>query len=144
MGLCADEKVVRRPLKVDLHVHSTASRHKDGAKVSAGTIGSLPVLVRALDNCGVNMVAVTDHDCFDYELYKALRALSLEDNSLQKVLPGVEFSVAFDGDSESKTVHVVTIFDDTDDEALKKLGSCIPWRDDAPAYDREAAFSEGK
>ena len=144
MGLCADEKVVRRPLKVDLHVHSTASRHKDGAKVSAGTIGNLPVLVRALDNCGVNMVAVTDHDCFDYELYKALRALSLEDNSLQKVLPGVEFSVAFDGDSESKTVHVVTIFDDTDDEALKKLGSCIPWRDDAPAYDREAAFSEGK
>ena len=114
-----DEKVVRRPLKVDLHVHSAASRHKDGAKVSAGTADNLSVLVRALDKYGVNMVAVTDHDCFDYKLYKKLRDLSSEDNSLQKVLPGVEFSVAFDGDSASKTVHVVTIFDDADDEALK-------------------------
>lgn len=144
LGLYTDEKVVRRPLKVDLHVHSAASRHKDGAKVSAGTADNLSVLVRALDKYGVNMVAVTDHDCFDYELYKKLRDLSSEDNSLQKVLPGVEFSVAFDGDSASKTVHVVTIFDDADDEALKKLNSCIPWGNGSPAYDRQAAFSEEK
>lgn len=144
LGLHTDEKVVHRSLKVDLHVHSAASQHKDGSKVSAGIAENLPVLVGALDKHGVNMVAITDHDCFDYELYKTLRTLSLKDNSLQKVLPGVEFSVAFDGDSASKTVHVVTIFDDANDEALKRLGVCIPWGDGAPAYDRHAAFSEEK
>ena len=35
-----------------------------------------------------------------------------------KVLPVVEFSVNFDG---NKTIHIVTIFDDKDEEKLKNL-----------------------
>ncbi|MEG2747151.1 MAG: hypothetical protein RR934_07765, partial [Gordonibacter sp.] len=139
-----NQKIVREPLKIDLHIHSAASRHKDGPKVFAGTIENLPTLVAALDAHSVNMAAITDHDCFDYQLFKTLRSYAQEENSLHKVLPGVEFSVSFSTDDGQKPVHVVTIFDDADDDVLQKLNDNIPMCDNEPDYDCGSAFSEDK
>lgn len=62
------------------------------------------------------MCAITDHDRFSLDLYKTLK--SYEGKELLEVLPGVEFSVKFDG---KKVIHIVTIFDDKDEEGLKRL-----------------------
>lgn len=110
------EKVVDKPIKIDLHIHSVFSDHKDGKKVEFNTKNNIPVLVSKLKKNGVDMCAITDHDTFDFDLYKALK--SYEGKGLLKVLPGVEFSVKFDG---KKTIHIVTIFDDKDEERLKFL-----------------------
>ena len=91
-----------------MHIHSIESAHKDGKKVANNTIENIPVLVFKPKENGIDMCAITDHDRFGYSMYQAIK--SHEGNELQKVLPGVEFSVNFDG---KKVIHIVTIFDDS-------------------------------
>lgn len=110
-------KIVEKPIKIDLHIHSAFSNHKDGKKVAFNTTDNIPILVSKLKQNGIDMCAITDHDKFDFNLYKKLKIY--EGKELLKVLPGVEFSVNFDG---NKTIHIVTIFDDKDEEKLKNLG----------------------
>ena len=110
-------KIVEKPIKIDLHIHSAFSNHKDGKKVAFNTMDNIPILVSKLKQNGIDMCAITDHDKFDFNLYKKLKIY--EGKELLKVLPGVEFSVNFDG---NKTIHIVTIFDDKDEEKLKNLG----------------------
>ena len=86
-------KIVETGLKIDLHIHSCASSKKDGKKVKNNTIENLPVLVERLVEQEVNICSVTDHDTFLYEIYSELKKEELNDNSIKKVLPGVEFSV---------------------------------------------------
>lgn len=138
------QKVVKKPVKIDLHIHSAASKHKDGAKVSSGTADNLPTLVATLNKHGVSMASITDHDCFDYQLFDKLRDYASQENSLDRILPGVEFSVAFSTTDGPKTVHIVTIFDDSDNEKLLGLQAKIPWKGNAPDYDCDFAFSEEK
>ena len=138
------QKVTQKPIKIDLHIHSAASKHKDGSKVSSGTADNLPILVAALNKHGVNMASITDHDCFDYQLFDKLRNYASQENSLDKILPGIEFSVAFSTADGPKTVHVVTIFDDSDDQKLQGLQAKIPWKGNAPDYDCGSSFSEEK
>jgi len=114
------EKVVSKPIKIDLHIHSFFSNHKDGKKVAFNTKDNIPVLVSKMKENRVDMCAITDHDRFDFDLYKTLK--SYEGKGLQKVLPGVEFSVKFDGE---KIIHIVTIFDDRDEKRLKILESLL-------------------
>lgn len=109
-------KIVDKPIKVDLHIHSAFSAHKDGNRVANNTLDNINVLVSKLRNNDIDMCAITDHDRFNYEMYKALKGF--EGNGLQKVLPGVEFSVNFDG---KKVIHIVTIFDDKDDVKVKNI-----------------------
>ena len=78
------KKIVDKPIKIDLHIHSFFSNHKDGKKVAFNTEENIP-----------DMCAITDHDRFSLDLYKTLK--SYEGKELLKVLPGVEFSVKFDG-----------------------------------------------
>lgn len=110
------QKIVDKPIKIDLHIHSIESAHKDGKKVANNTIENISVLVSKLKENGIDMCAITDHDRFGYSMYQALK--SHEGNELQKVLPGVEFSVNFDG---KKVIHIVTIFDDSNDEKVKNI-----------------------
>ena len=110
------EKIVKKPIKIDLHIHSVFSNHKDGKKVAFNTTDNIPVLVSKMKQKGVEMCAITDHDRFDFKIYKALK--EHEGKELLKVLPGVEFSVNFDG---KNIIHIVTIFDDKDDKKLKNL-----------------------
>ncbi|SEK33827.1 PHP domain-containing protein [Pseudobutyrivibrio ruminis] len=109
-------KIVEKPIKIDLHIHSVVSSHKDGNKVSDNTIENIPLLVEKLKENEIDMCAITDHDKFSYELYSALK--QHEGNELKKVLPGVEFSVKFDGE---KVIHIVTIFDDKNEAKVKSI-----------------------
>ena len=110
------KKIVDKPIKIDLHIHSFFSNHKDGKKVAFNTEENIPVLIAKLRQNEIDMCAITDHDRFSLDLYKTLK--SYEGKELLKVLPGVEFSVKFDG---KKVIHIVTIFDDKDEEGLKRL-----------------------
>lgn len=115
------DKVVKTGLKFDLHIHSAASAHKDGAKVKNNTIENIGILIEKLNDNGVNLCAITDHDTFSYEMYQGLKAAESLDNSIQKVLPGVEFSVCFASEGKESVIHVVTIFSDEDEANVQKL-----------------------
>ena len=110
------KKIVDKPIKIDLHIHSFFSNHKDGKKVAFNTEENIPVLIAKLRQNEIDMCAITDHDRFSLDLYKTLKLY--EGKELLKVLPGVEFSVKFDG---KKVIHIVTIFDDKDEVGLKRL-----------------------
>ena len=64
-------------------------------KVKNYTIENLPILVQKLNENGVNICAITDHDMFSFEMYNELKKFENADNSIEKVFPGVEFSVNF-------------------------------------------------
>lgn len=112
------EKIVSKGIKMDLHIHSEYSRDKDGRKVEENTLSNLPILVKGLIQNDVEMCAITDHDTFNYELYSELKKEEQKDNCIRKVLPGIEFSVEFIDD---KVIHIVTIFDDKDEEKVKNI-----------------------
>lgn len=112
------EKVASRGIKIDLHIHSVYSKAKDGQKVEENTLNNVPILVQGLRDNQVEMCAITDHDTFDYDIYSELKKEESKDNCIQKVLPGIEFSVEF---IEGKVIHIVTIFDDRDDEKVRNI-----------------------
>lgn len=112
------KKIVSRGIKIDLHIHSEYSKAKDGQKVAGNTLNNLPTLVQGLNNNQVEMCAITDHDNFNYELYSELKKEESKDNCILKVLPGIEFSVEF---IENKIIHIVTIFDDKDEDKVKNI-----------------------
>lgn len=112
------EKVIDKGIKIDLHIHSVYSKNKDKEKVSNNTIDNLPILVKGLTENEVNLCAITDHDEFNYAIYRKLKEEEEKDNCIKKVLPGIEFSVEF---VEGKVIHIVTIFDDKDDEKVKQI-----------------------
>lgn len=113
--------IVETGMKIDLHIHSKASSAKDGAKVKNNTKENLPLLVGKLNDNEVNICAITDHDVFSYELYSELKKAEIEDNTIKKVLPGVEFSVQFSLDNSISPIHIIAIFSDLDDEKVKKI-----------------------
>ena len=110
------EQIVTKGIRIDLHIHSIFSKAKDGKKVQNNTLENLPILIKGLLDNNVEMCAITDHDTFNYELYKELKKQEIEENCITKVLPGIEFSVEF---IEGKVIHIVTIFDDKDDDKIK-------------------------
>lgn len=111
------DKIVTKGLKIDLHIHSVYSGKKDGEKVKNNTIDNLSVLISKLNENGIGMCSITDHDYFNYDLYATLKKQEGIAN-IKKVLPGVEFSVKFD---ESKVIHIVTIFNDQNEEKVKRI-----------------------
>ena len=118
-------KIVESGLKIDLHIHSCFSSKKDGKKVKNNTKETLPLLVKKLNENEVNICSITDHDTFSYELYSELKKSESEDNTILKVLPGVEFSVKFEHSKEEKVIHVVTIFSDNDETKVKNIESIL-------------------
>lgn len=136
-------KIVESGYKIDLHIHSVYSRAKDKAKVAFNTIENIGVLAEKLNDNGVQMCAITDHDAFNFEIYKALKAYEGNaENSITKVFPGVEFSVEYDGDDGPTVLHVIAIFNDEDETKLSKVSSYLVDEKGDISYDRESAFSE--
>ena len=113
------DKIVNKGLKIDLHIHSVYSNKKDGAKVKNNTIDNLPILINKLNENGIEMCSITDHDFFNYDMYATLKEQEGV-GTIKKVLPGIEFSVRFD---ENKVIHIVTIFNDQNEEKVKKIQS---------------------
>lgn len=135
------EKIVKSPVKVDFHIHSYASNHKDKSKVSSGKLENLETLIQKLIKNELNMVAITDHDNFDCKIYLELKKQEQLDNCIKKVLPGVEFSVLLD----SKVIHVIALFDDCDNEKILKIQEKIYNTEiNKPYYDHDNCFSESK
>lgn len=137
------DKVVDKGYKIDLHIHSIYSNGKDGGKVSFNTIDNIDKLAQKLSENGVHICAITDHDAFGYEMYKALKQYEHDDDySIVKVLPGIEFSVEFNGNDGGSVVHVIAVFDDSDDVRISKIQDALKNDDGVIAYDRNMAFSE--
>lgn len=142
------EKVVKSPIKVDLHIHSCFSKTRDDQRlVGEGTIENIPILVNKLNEYGVNMASITDHDFFSYSMYKELKKHE-GDGSIKKILPGIEFSVGILHDEDIITpIHVIAIFDDCDDKQLEKIETNILKLNNGKVqYDlvEEQLFSEAK
>lgn len=133
--------IVENGVKVDFHIHSIASKHKeDNGKVDSSTIENIDVLIRNLNDRKINMCSISDHDNFDINIYKKLKE---QENigTIQKVLPAIEFSVDYD----SKVLHIITIFDDSDEEKLKQIQELIfDVQNNKPLYDKKNSFSEEK
>ena len=138
-------RIVDRALKVDFHIHSKASNHKDNEKVKNGTLENINVLVSKLQENEVNMIAITDHDNFDYDIYSKLKEEEAKENCIQKVLPGIEFSVCIC----EEVLHVIALFNDENVEIskLQEIQSNLFDKEkNKPLYDRPDlnAFSEEK
>ena len=133
------DKIVSTGKKIDLHIHSCASHRKDGAKVKNNTISNIPVLIDKLNQQGVNICAITDHDCFSYAMYKALKEAEMKDNSIEKVLPGVEFSVFFTHEGNNRVIHIVAIFSDEEEERIANIESIL---DHNPPTHQQAYYEE--
>ncbi len=69
-------RIVTKPTRIDLHIHSaasTATKDKGNKELADCDKGHVDVLLRGLEAHGINMCAITDHDCFDKDLYFALK-----------------------------------------------------------------------
>ena len=84
-------KVVESGYKIDLHIHSVCSRAKDKGKVAFNTIDNIGVLAEKLNDNGVQICAITDHDAFGFDMYMALKAYENQ-CSIIKVFPGSIFT----------------------------------------------------
>ena len=142
------DKIVTEPMKIDFHIHSVYSKYKDEYNlVKGGTIDNIDELLQKLDDNNINMCAITDHDFFSYDLYSQLKLHEKNNGKLKKVFPGVEFSVGLKNeDNKIKPIHVICIFDDEDEEKVKRIEDLIPFKDNKVQYDRqgEQFFSEEK
>ena len=134
------QKIVESGLKIDLHIHSCASSHKDGKKVKNNTLENIHLLISKLNEQQVNMCAITDHDTFSYAIYHELKQAEKQENTILKVLPGVEFSVCFVHDDQESVIHVIAIFSDEDDDKVKSIETII--KNNPPEND--GAYSEKK
>lgn len=111
------DKVVTTGMKCDFHIHSIASKHRENNNsVDNSIIENIDKLIKKINDRKINMLAITDHDNFDYDLYKRLKQEEGK-GSIKKVLPGVEFSVIFNG----KVIHIITLFDDTEENSNEKI-----------------------
>lgn len=141
-------KIVTKPMKIDFHIHSCFSKYKDNySLVKDGSIENIELLLKKLKANKINMCAITDHDYFSYDLYTKLKSYEKQYGELEKVFPGVEFSVGFKTkDNSFKPVHVICVFDDDNDEKVKKIEEKIPFKEDKIEYDLEEqkCFSEEK
>lgn len=142
-------KIVKSAQKIDLHIHSYYSKHKDGNLVEYNKIDNTNVLIKKIIEKKINIFSITDHDVFSYDLYKNLKIEEEKDNCIKKVLPGIEFSVSFQQSTlKEKTVHVIAIFDDSDEEKLMNISNIISTQTKdgtfIPKYDLNNEFSENK
>lgn len=141
------ERIVTKPTRIDLHIHSAASvvtKDKGKKELSDCDIDHVNVLLRGLEAHGINMCAITDHDCFDKDLYFALKERE-GDGCLNKVLPGIEFSVSIRADGKKPTVvHIVAIFDDRHPDLIDGIAEVVCDENGKPRYDdlNNGAFTE--
>lgn len=141
------ERIVTKPTKIDLHIHSAASiatKDKGKKELADCNKGHVDALLRGLKAHDINMCAITDHDCFDKDLYFALKERE-GDGCLNKVLPGIEFSVSIRAGGKKPTVvHIVAIFDDRHPDLIDGIAEVVCDEKGKPRYDdlNIGAFTE--
>ena len=66
--------MLNRNIKIALHIHSKASAYKEASGyVDESKIENVDVLLSKLQENNVNLISITYHNCFDYELYKKIK-----------------------------------------------------------------------
>lgn len=119
--------MLNRNIKIDLHIHSKASAYKEAdGYVDESKIENIDVLLSKVQENNVNLISITDHNNFDYALYKKIKELINKEpyKDINNNLPGVEFDVKLE--ENSKVVcHIICIFDDYDEDSICKIQSKI-------------------
>ena len=98
-------------IKFDLHIHSSESAYKENSDiVKYSDINHIDTLLDKLNESGVALFSITDHNRFNVPLYEALdqRMMSGSHPNVKGLLAGVEFDVCME-DGKSKC-HIITIF----------------------------------
>ena len=114
-------------IRIDLHIHSAASEYKEEENyVSESNVENVDVLLEKLQENNINMFAITDHNNFDFALYKKLKEKINKPpyDNIKNVLPGVEFDVQLE-ESSSVACHIVTIFNDLEIEKVEHIQAKI-------------------
>lgn len=109
-------------IKIDLHIHSRASEYKENkTNVKYSTIEYLDTLFSKLQQHGINLFSITDHNRFDSTLYKKANEIiiSRKFNAVNSILAGVEFDVKLE--MREKSCHIITIFNAKEDNDYKKI-----------------------
>ena len=76
-------------IKIDLHIHSIYSDYKDGEIVKNSTAKNLDILVQKLEKENISLCAITDHNRFDYNIYKEFsEKIKKSSGIIKKNLPG--------------------------------------------------------
>ena len=84
------ERVIDSGNKVDFHIHSIASKHKESDDcVDLSTLDNIDTLIEKLNDRKINMCSISDHDNFDFSIYKRLKREESK-GSIKKVFPAVE------------------------------------------------------
>lgn len=99
-------------IKFDLHIHSIASKYKESAGVvDESTIENAEVLFQKLNETGIGLFSITDHNRFFPELYIKLDEIiqSAKYSEVKGLVAGVEFDVKID--EKMSPCHIITIFD---------------------------------
>ena len=111
-------------IKIDLHIHSKMSEYKENREiVKNSNIENIDLLIQKLEEHDITMFSITDHNKFDYALYKAFKEKIKQSNKVKKILPGVEFDVKFEDDKDK--CHIIAIFDDAHIEKLELINKKI-------------------
>lgn len=110
-------------INIDLHIHSMASKYKDGSIVENSNINNIDILIKNLMEQEINLFAITDHNRFDYKLYEALMKAIKGNKVIKKILPGIEFDVVLEKGYDR--CHIIAIFDDVDQDKIKNIETNI-------------------
>ncbi len=106
---------------IDFHCHTKAT--KTGER-SSRNIPSIEFFCDQIKNAGVKMVAITNHNVFDYEQFREMQKVA--GNSFV-VLPGIEIDIIGISGEQG---HVVFFYDDNEVERFnKKIGELLGGRD---------------
>ena len=110
-------------IKIDLHIHSKMSAYKEMAGyVDDGIVENIDILMSKLQENNVNLFSITDHNGFDYMLYKKIKQTINKEpyKNIKNNLPGIEFDVKLE-ETSKVACHIICIFDDSDDDKVKEI-----------------------
>ena len=77
-------------IRIDLHIHSKASEYKEKDNyVTNSNIKNVDILLSRLNQNNINLISITDHNRFDFELYKRIKQLISKEpyKKIKNILP---------------------------------------------------------
>ena len=103
-------------MRIDLHCHTKQIKSGDGEKRNV-----TPAVFREkILNADVGIVAITNHNAFDYEQYVTLRDMV---SDVCAVWPGVEIDIQ---GSNKKRYHLIVVITDKPIALPKRGGTALP------------------
>lgn len=114
-------------IRIDLHIHSKSSEYKEmNGYVDESNIDNVDILLSKLEENDINLISITDHNRFDYQLYDKIKSLIGKEpyNKVKNILPGIEFDVNLE-DNSTTSCHIVCIFDDEKSDRIKEISDAI-------------------